>query len=132
VRHLLLCQDVVYEFDNPAAPYSLQGVVTALGPEPGVGYPLRQDLLWVFAQASGDPGEYELWIDLVPLDDDGDDAGEGTSFGPWVLIVHEGVYVESRAWRLRNIPFAGPRVYEFRLRCGSDILTREQLLLAEA
>jgi hypothetical protein len=129
VRHLLLCQYIVWDKDNPAAPYTLQGVVTALSWEPpGDGL---LESLWVFAKASGDPGEYEVWLDLVPLDDAGEDAGEGTTFGPLVWSIPEGVYAHSRAWVLRNIPFPTPGVYEFRLRCGPDVLAREQILLLE-
>jgi hypothetical protein len=132
VRHFLLCQHVEYDFDNPTAPYSLQGVVTSLGPEPGNGYPFLVDVLWVFAQGAGDPGEYDVWVDLVPLDDDGDDADEPTPFGPLRWIIHEDVYVESRAWVIRFVPFRSAGLYLVRLRCGPDILAEEELLLEEA
>jgi hypothetical protein len=124
-----VCQNVTYDAGNPGAPYSLQGVVTVIGWEPpGDGL---LDLLWVFAQGSGDPGEYEVWLELVSLDDEGEDAGEETSFGPLTWVMPEGVFAHSRAWILRNIPFPNPGVYEFRLRCGPDILAREQILLLE-
>lgn len=131
VRHLLLCQHIEYDFGNPMAPYSLQGVVTSLGPEPGDGYPLLVDILWVFAQGTGDPGKYEVWIDLVPVDEDGNNTGEATPFGPLIWIISEGAYVESRGWAIRFIPFPAPGLFEVRLRCGPDILAREQLLLVE-
>jgi hypothetical protein len=95
-------------------------------------YPLAFDELWVFIQVFGDPGQYELWFGLVAVDEDGNDLGDETIFGPCVLIVHEDVYTESRAWRLLKLPFAAPGLYELRLHCGADVLAREQLLLAEA
>lgn len=131
IRHLLLCQDVEYDFSNSTAPYSLRGIVTLLGPESGGSYPLLHDLLWVLSQGSGDPGAYEVWIDLVPVDEEGNTTGNETTFGPWVWIFHEDVYVESRAWRLRNLPFPVPGRYEVRLRFGPDILAREEMLLVE-
>ena len=132
VRHLLLCQHIGYDTQNPTAPYSLQGLVTALEPVPGDRYPLLLDELWVFFQSSGDPGEFQIWIDLVPVDEDGEDAGEETTYGPCILIIHEGVFVESRGWKLLNLPFTAPSLYEVRLWCGSDVIAREQLLLTEA
>jgi hypothetical protein len=132
IRHLLLCQHIGYDTNNPAAPYSLHGLVTALQPEPGDQYPLLLPELWVFFQASGDSGDCQLWIDLVPVDQDGADAGEETTYGPCILIIHEGVHIESRGWKLLNLPFAAPGLYEVRLWCGSDMIAREQLLLTEA
>ena len=131
IRHLLVCQDIVYDFANPLAPYSLRGIITVLGPESGESYPLLCDLLWMFTQGSGDPGEYEIWIDLVPVDEEGNATADETTFGPWLWIIPEGVYIESRAWRLRNLPFQQPGLYEFRLRCGLEILAREELLVME-
>ena len=106
--------------------------MTAPIPEPGDQYPLLLPELWVFFQASGDPGDYQIWIDLVPVDEDGADIGEESTYGPCILIIHEGVYVESRGWKLRNLPFGAPGLYELRLWCGSDLIAREQLLLVEA
>ena len=132
VRHLVLCKHVEYDFDDPSAPYSLRNIITALYPANGRSYPLAQESLWVYAQASGDPGDYEIWLDLIPLDEEGDDAADGITFGPWVLRVHDGVFVESRAWVLRNVPFPIAGLYEFRLRHGPEVLASEQLLLVEA
>lgn len=131
VRHLLLCQHIEYDANNPAAAYSLRGLVTALVPEPGDSFPLLLPELWVFFQSFGDPGGYQLWIDLVPVDEDGEPRGEETTWGPHILLIHEGVYVESRGWKLLNLPFAAPGEYEVRLWCGADLIAREQLLVAE-
>lgn len=132
VRHLLLCQHIAYDLDNTAAPYSLRGLVTALVPESGDRYPLLLPELWVFFQASGDSGDYQIWIDLVPVDEDGEAIGEATTYGPCILIMHEEVYIESRGWKLLNLPFPAPGLYEVRLWCGSDAIAREQLSLVEA
>jgi hypothetical protein len=131
IRHLLLCQNVEYDFGNASAPYSLRGIITVLGPESNESYPLLFDMVWVFVQGSSDPGEYEIWVDPVPVDEEGDATGVETTFGPWVWIFHENVYVESRAWRFQNLPFLGPGLYEFRLRCGPDVLARTDLVLGE-
>jgi hypothetical protein len=86
----------------------------------------------VFFQASGDPGDYQIWIDLVPVDEDGEDIGEETTYGPCTLIIHEDVFIESRGWKLLNLPFAAPGLFEVRLWWESDLLARERLLLREA
>jgi hypothetical protein len=127
IRHLLLCQHITYDIDNRA--YSLHAPITTI--EPGGPYLLLCDELWVFVQAFGDPGRYDLWFALVPLDENGDDLGEETMFGPWVLIVHDDVYIESRGWRLLKLPFGGPGLCEVRVYSESEVLAREQLLLAE-
>ena len=132
VRNLLLCQHIEYDADNLAAPYSLRGLVTALEPEAGDQFPLLLPELWVFFQASGDPGDYQIWIHLVPVDEDGEDSGDETTYGPCILIVHEDVYIESRGWRILNLPFTAPGLYEVRLLCGVDVIAREQLLVREA
>jgi hypothetical protein len=131
VRHLLLCQEVEYDFNNPGAPYSLRNILNVLGPEPGESYPIIYDLIWMFIQGSGDPGQYEIWIDLAPIDELGDTVGDETVFGPWLWILQEGEYVECGAWKLRNLPFLGPGLYEIKLRCGPDVLAREEVLLVE-
>jgi len=128
IRHLLLCRHIGYDLDNRT--YSLHDLLTAL--DLGGQYPLVIDELSVFIQAFGDPGQYDLWFGLVPVDEQGDDIGDETMFGPWVLIVHADVYIESRGWKLLKPPFAAPGLYEVRVHCGPDILAREQLLLVEA
>jgi hypothetical protein len=127
VRHLLLCQHIGYDLDKRT--YSLDDLITAL--EPGGQYPFVVDELWVFIQAFGDPGQYDLWFSLVRVDEEGDGVDEETMFGPWVLIIHADVYIESRGWKLLNIPFPAPGLYEVQVHCGPDILAREQLLLVE-
>lgn len=127
VRHLLLCQHIGYDLDTRT--YSLHNPVAAL--EPGEAYPLVFAELWVFIQAFGDPGHYDLWFGLVPVDDDGNDVADETMFEPCVLIVHADVYAESRGWKLQSLPFPAPGWYEVRVHCGPDILAREQLLLVE-
>lgn len=127
VRHLLLCEHISY--DPEARAYSLHNPITALESDD---FPIVFDDLWVFIQAFGDPGRYDVWFGLVPIDEDGDEVGDETMFEPCVLIIHEGVYVESRGWKLHKPPFPNPGLYEIRAHCGPDILAREQLLLAEA
>jgi hypothetical protein len=106
-------------------------VISVLGPEPASGYPLSQPILWLFAQFQGNVGNYEVWADLVRVDDETDEETEVATFGPWVLIVHPDAYAESRGWRLRKVPFPEPGVYEIRIRCGTDLLAIERILLTE-
>src|SRR5262249_44424654 len=117
--------------DHPRAPYSTHGVLTVLGPETGAGYPLAYPVVWLFAQFQGDAGEYEIWVDLFRTGDATGEEFEVATYGPWGLTLRPDAFVETRGWKLRNVPFSEPGLYEFRVRCGADVLATEGLLLAE-
>ena len=85
-----------------------------------------------FFQAFGDPGDYQIWFDLVPVNEDGEAIGEETTYGPYILIIHEDSYVEHRGWKLLHLPFAASGRYEMWLWYASDVLAREQFLVREA
>jgi hypothetical protein len=131
VRHLLLCQHIGYDTGNPEAPYSLHGLVSQLAPEADDEFPLMLPELFVFFQAFGDAGDYQIWIDLIPVDENGDPVGEEVTYGPCVLVIRETSGLESRGWRLLNLPFAAAGLYEVWLWCGPDVIAREQLLVRE-
>jgi hypothetical protein len=131
VRHLIACERVAYDADNPVAPYSIHGVLSVLGPELASGYPLSQPAVWLFAEFQGNVGHYQVWVDLVRVDDESGDEAEVATYGPWVLLVRPELYAESRGWCLRKVPFPEPGVYEIRVRCGADLLAVERILLTE-
>lgn len=132
MRHLLACEQVSFNAENPLAPYSVHGVLTVLQPESGRGYPMTYPVIWLFAQFHGDPGDYEVWVDFVRIDEETEDDSEVATYGPWLLIIHADLFVESRGWRLLNVPFSEPGSYEFRIRCGADVLAAERLWPTEA
>jgi hypothetical protein len=129
IRHLLLCHHIDYDANTPTAPFSLHGLVSQLMAEPGDQFPLLMPELWLFLRAFGDPGEYQIWVDLVPVDAEGEPTGEETTWGPCILNIHENTYIENRGWRLSNLPFKAPGRYEVWLWCESDVIAREQFLV---
>jgi hypothetical protein len=108
VRHLLVCRRVTFDLSAPGAAYSLHGLITQLQLEAGAEFPIAVPELWAFLQVFGDAGEYEIWIELVAVDGEGEAVGEATSDGPFVLRVPDEAWlVESR------VPFGerlGPSV----------------------
>ncbi len=79
-------------------------------------------------QVSGDPGDYQIWVDLVPVAEDGEATGEETTWGPWILLIREGAYVESRTCPLQNLPFCDARAWrDSAMSADTELLAREEL-----
>lgn len=119
-RCLMVCREVQFDGSQPESPYSLIGLVSDLRPRGH--FPLVLDIpLSLFAEIFGTPGEYEVWIDLVRLEYDEEEGliGDGTDevcYGPYVLNLMPDVFVHSRWYHLRKVPFQQPGLHEFRLR----------------
>ena len=135
-RHLLICREVIYDGNNPVAPYTLRGMLTEL--RPFRAFPLVWNQpIYLFAQYFGEDGEFEVWFDLVQLVyDEADevvDEVEEASYGPFMLHLAPGRFVHSRSYLLRRVPFTEPGVYEFRLRVAGvmEPLVSEHLLVED-
>lgn len=135
-RHLLICREVLYDGNNPVAPYTLCSMLTVLHPDRP--FPiLWSEPICLFAQYFGPEGEFEVWVDLVRLVyDEADevvDEFEETSYGPFVLGMMPGRFIQSRFYLLRRVPFTEPGVYEFRLRVAgvTEPLATEHLLVED-
>lgn len=128
-RHLLVCRTMKYDLNEPDSPYTLSGIVTTFRPSDDGGYPVLVEDLYVYAQFWGDPGVHDLWIDLTRVDVETGDETEVTTFGPFVLRVTAGRFVETRAWRLRYVPFPRAGLYEFQVRAAGypDPLVDERI-----
>ncbi len=132
VRCLLVCDHIRYDSNAPNAAYTLENVLAELIPAEGSAFPLELPEAWLFFQAQGDAGTYDLMLDLVRLDDEGEDADEATTWGPMTLLISEGAWIESRGWALAHLPPDAPGEYELRLWCGRDLLARTSFLVREA
>ena len=126
-RHLLVCQEVLYDPFQFGAAYSLRGLITTISPRDDIGFPLAAEKLTLFAQVFGSPGTYPVGIDLVEVEEEDDEGTRVASLGPFLLTVRPGRFVEGVVFPLSNVPFPRPGVYEFRLRRGHD----NELVIAE-
>jgi hypothetical protein len=131
-RHLLLCQQVLYDPFVLGAAFSLRGLLVSLQPNDDIGYPFTSEEIAVFAQLFGDAGDYRLWIDLVEIGGEDEADTNVFSYGPFAVRVRPNRFVEGMHVSLRRVPFPRPGIYEFRLRRENDEpLAVERLLLKE-
>lgn len=112
---------MIWNANDPEAPYTLRGVIHSLCPR--TGYPTYLDQpLHLYVEYYGEAGEQDVWFDLVRLvfDDDGDltDEVEETVFGPFSLNLLPNRFVQGRCYVLRRVPFPSAGLYEFRMRVG--------------
>lgn len=123
-RHLLVCRNIWYS-GNPDDGFSLGHVIVHLRPEAGMGFPVRFDRLFVFAQVFGLPGEYPYRIRLVRIGmtDYGEEVelqigpgGQPRDFIPKRPLVVSGEdFVDAIAVPLVGVAIREPGVYEFQL-----------------
>ena len=117
-RNLMLCRQVTYDTNDITAPYSLHHVLTRFRRSVSTSA-LVTHPIYLYVEFFGQPGEYEIWIDLVEIGYDGDSGGiEVTSFGPFDLTVLSGTFVCSRFYCLKRVPFPGAGIFEFQLRAA--------------
>jgi hypothetical protein len=133
-RHLLLCRDVVWNSADVEAPYNLIGLLTSLAPRGD--FPFRlESPIYAFVQFFGHPGKYEVWIEMIHLnqDESGEviDENDSLEFGPFELNINAQFFVHGRAFCLRKVPFDSPGLYEFRVRVAGvyDSLASERLFV---
>jgi hypothetical protein len=135
VRCLKLCREVIWNANDPDAPYTLRGVFHRIRPR--AGYPSALDRsVSVHVEYDAGVGAYDVWLELVrlELDEEGEvaDEVEETSFGPFVLTIDVERFVHGRMYVLRKFPLAGPGLYELRLRVsGVDSPLVTERLFAE-
>jgi hypothetical protein len=135
-RCLKLCREVIWNANDPEAPYTLRGVIQSLRPRTGYPTYLAQPV-HLYAEFFGEAGERDVWFDLVRLvfDADGDlaDEVEETVFGPFSLNLTPNLFVQGRWYVLRRVPFPAAGLYEFRLRIAgvSAPLIAERVQLEE-
>ncbi len=133
-RCLKLCREVIWNANDPEAPYTLRGVLRGFRPRSSFPAVTPQPV-FVYAEYFGEAGEYDVWFDLVRLvmGDDGEmvDEADETTFGPYSLRLLPDLFAQGRSYVLRRVPFSEPGLYELRLRVGgvSQHLIAERLFV---
>jgi hypothetical protein len=90
----------------------------------GAGFPFDLDELWVFAQLTDGVGSFHLWIELRQRYDDGTERSVGVS--EWLALEFPGgtqLGVHDALFRMTNVPFDEPGLYEFRLVADGEELS---------
>ena len=122
----LLGRAVWHDPAKPVNPFGLNGIITQIVPPEGMDFPYRVDRLFAYAQLSGDPGEYRLWVRLVRISQPRYDeeevqlgiVGEPADFpmpGTRVFEISGLNFVDEIAFPIFRIEFPHPAVYEFQL-----------------
>ena len=117
-RHLLVCRTLWYDAANPDDGYSLARIVVNVQPPAGSDERFVEPRLFAYVQLFGTVGEYDARMKLVEVttDEDGNDVDrELIEWGPWLTPVTGLDLVETHAYKLFNVPFDGPGLYEFQL-----------------
>ena len=132
-RNLMLCRRVLFDRTNTESPYTLINVLTQIAlPSPSQGFLAQPINLYV--EYFGPPGHYEVWIDMVALGYNVyGEPTEVASYGPFVLELVAGRYVNSRFYCLSYVPFPSGGVYEFQLRVAGvfDPLVTQTLFVED-
>ena len=84
--------------------------------------------LWLFTRLEGE-GDHEFWAELYRIVDPEDELI--AAHGPFIVPFGTGLRAYSRAWRLQGVPFFTPGWYEFRLKCGDEIVGTESMFLED-
>ncbi len=118
-RHLLLCREVVFDSNQPESPYTLRGMLTAIRMIKS--FPSTTDEpVYLYVEYFGSAGYYEAWFDVEHLLYNGDGENDGEepvgSYGPFDLKLFPEMFVHSRFYVLRRVPYPIAGIYEFRLR----------------
>ncbi len=115
-RNLMVCRQMTYDANDAVAPYSLNHVLARIRRVVPTSLLVAQPV-YLYAEFFGEPGEYEIWIDLVEIGYDGDSGGiEVTTYGPFDLALFPGAFVSSRFYCLKHVPFPGVGLFEFQLK----------------
>lgn len=97
--------------------------------------PLRvESPIFAFAEYFGAAGDYEVWIDVVRISDEGEDTMDEqiATYGPFDLNLRPNLFVQSRIYCLRYVPLHMAGLYEFQLRiAGSELISASQRLFVQ-
>ena len=124
VRRVIVCEKVEVGRAEPGYPYTLHNVVAILRPPAGHTFPFQEQELWVFAQFSDGEGSHPVFFELVRQELESETVILITQLPPVHLSAGR-FYVQSRGYKLTGIPFPGPGIYEFRVRCGGNVAVDE-------
>jgi hypothetical protein len=120
IRRVLLCRKV--EVTNAGLAdeeYVTRGILDTVRPSSGIPFPFLARGVWMFVQFSDGEGVHPMKL-RVFREDDGALVGDFTL--PPVRMTRKRLAVLSRAYKLPEIPFRSPGVYEFRVVCGESVV----------
>jgi hypothetical protein len=126
VRHFIACEKV--EKSNDGTLRSLINLIDVIEFAPGKSWPHILPQLCLFARLTDGRGKHSFQIQMVSYPD-----AESTRTTKSVMMDFEDDPLEIRrcVFRLNNVEFRGPGLYEFRLMCNGREIARESILLRE-
>lgn len=124
VRRVIVCRKVEVTDPGPNQVYHLHGLVEAIRPRAGNGFPFREKELWLFVQYSDGAGTHHPSLELVRQTLEADELIMTWQLPP-IHMTAGRFTVLSRAHRMPHVPFPEPGIYEFRVRCGDNHATDE-------
>jgi hypothetical protein len=124
VRRVIVCRKVEVDSAQLGTPYTVKKVLTAIRPPVGGSYPIREDELWLFVQYTDGQGRHEVKLELVRQHLESEEAVLTIDLPP-IHMTRGRFFVLNRGYRLTNVAFPAPGVYEFRIRCGENSGTDE-------
>ncbi|MDB5309738.1 MAG: hypothetical protein JWO38_3940 [Gemmataceae bacterium] len=120
VRRVIVCAKVEVDRAEPGYPYTLRRVLNTIRHSTGQEFPFTYPELWVFAQYVDGAGSHQILLDLVRVDV-ADETVIRQYRMPPVHMIAGRFFVLSRGYKISDVPFPEPGVYEFRVRCGVNI-----------
>ena len=124
VRRVIVCRKVEVDSAQPGAPYTVKKVLTASRPVAGSSYPIREDELWLFAQYSDGHASHPVKLEIVRQDLERETVVLSADLPP-IHMTRGRFFVLNRGYRLANVVFPAPGIYEFRVRCGVNVAADE-------
>jgi hypothetical protein len=129
VRHFIACERV--ERSQDRRHFTLHRLIHAIRPLPGATYPRIHPELSLFAMMTDGQGRLPFTVQIVMWDDPLVERVIYTTATVTLDLGQDPLFVHGWPIRLRNLPFARPDVYEFRLVCDGEVLAREPVRLRE-
>lgn len=145
-RHFLTCRGLWYDDQQPEQGHQLIGIYTTIKPPPGISFPFRLVLFFVYFQVFGDDALHRFRIRQVKLELNEDDEYEEVQLGrngeprefpeqnPIRVGVSDVEFVIEIGYQIGPVGFRDPGLYEFQLWAEGiqEPIARERVLAQEA
>jgi hypothetical protein len=120
VRRVIVCRKVEAAMAPLGLPYTVRGVETTIRPPEGEAFPYRERELWLFVQYADGDGSHPVRFELVRQQLESEELVAAFDLPP-IHLTKGRFFVLNRGYRLTDVPFREPGIYEFRIRCGSNL-----------
>lgn len=124
VRRVIVCRKVEASSGPLGLPYSARGVETTIRPPLGGLFPYCEDELWLFVQYADGQGTHPVKFELVRQHLESEEVVLAVDLPP-IHMTRGRFFVLNRGYRMLQVPFDEPGIYEFRVRCGDNVQTDE-------